>query len=274
MRTIVLTGASDGIGAAAAAQLASDDTRLILVGRSPEKTRRVAEALGAEHLVADYARLDEVHALAAALLDRTERIDVLANNAGGLFDGPVRTDDGFERTFQINHLAPVLLTRLLLERLLAGRAAVIGTASIGARLFGRPRLDDLQTWRGFTPTRAYGNAKFANILFAKGLHAHFHERGLNAVAFHPGNVASNFAADTRTPLHFVYHTALRGVFIPVERGGANLAHFVAGTPGRDWQSGEYYLEPNRLGRSKRAADDSAYVQRHWELTARLLGLHW
>lgn len=113
-QTIVVTGASDGIGAAAARQLAAGNARLIIVGRSPKKTAAVAWATQAESLVADFTRLDDVRSLAAALQARCAHIDVLAHNAGGMFAGPVRTADGFERTLQVNHLAPVLLTRLLL----------------------------------------------------------------------------------------------------------------------------------------------------------------
>ena len=131
MRTIILTGASDGIGAAAARMLAErDDHRLILVGRSPEKTRAVAGELDLEYHLADFSSLDQVRELAQALDATCERIDVLANNAGGIFDGPTRTTDGFEKTFQVNHLAPYLLTNLLIDKLLDSSGSVVNTASV------------------------------------------------------------------------------------------------------------------------------------------------
>lgn len=274
MSTIVITGASDGIGAAAARILAGSDDRLILAGRSPEKTAAVAAEVGAEYFVADFAHLDQVRALADDLLRATDRIDVLANNAGGMFSGPVRTEDGFERTFQINVLAPVLLTNLLRDRLVASQAAVVNTASIAARLFGRLDLDDIQTWDAFTPNRAYGNAKLGNILFTRGLHEHFQAQGLSTVAFHPGNVATSFASDTTSPLRWLYHTVLRRFFlISPARGGANLVHFIQGRPGVDWISGEYY-DQRRLGRTVREAYDPSVVREYWERTATLLGLDW
>lgn len=274
MSTIVITGASDGIGAAAARVLAGSDDRLILAGRSPEKTAAVAAEVGAEYFVADFAHLDQVRALADDLLRATDRIDVLANNAGGMFSGPVRTEDGFERTFQINVLAPVLLTNLLRDRLVASQAAVVNTASIAARLFGRLDLDDIQTWDAFTPNRAYGNAKLGNILFTRGLHEHFQAQGLSTVAFHPGNVATSFASDTTSPLRWLYHTVLRRfLLISPERGGANLVHFIQGRPGEDWISGEYY-DQRRLGHTVREAYDPSVVREYWERTARLLGLDW
>ncbi|WP_313817317.1 SDR family NAD(P)-dependent oxidoreductase [Citricoccus sp.] len=271
MRTIIITGASDGIGAVASALLADDATRLVLVGRSPSKTRAVASRIGAEHHVVDFEHLDEVRDLAAALGSSCERIDVLAHNAGGIFSGPTSTADGFEKTLQVNHLAPFLLTHLLIDRLIDSNAAVVSTSSIGA-LFGRIDLDDLNNWTNFRPNKAYGDAKLANILFTKGLHERFHGDGLSSVAFHPGIVATNFAADTTSYFRHVYHGAFKGLLTPPEGGGANLAHFLAGTPGRDWISGEYYNSRQRIGRTNRQASDPALVRRHWDLTEQMLGI--
>lgn len=274
MRTMIITGASDGIGAEASKLLAGDDTRLVVVGRSPAKTKAVAQSLGAEHHVADFEHLDEVRDLAAELLSSYDRIDVLANNAGGTFAGPDRTEDGFEKTFQINHLAPYLLTNLLIDRLLDSRAAVINTASIAARIYADPDLDDLNTWNRFKSNRAYGNAKLANILFAKGLHERFHDRGLSAMAFHPGMIATNFASQTTSYLKWLYQGALKVLLTPASRGGANLAHFVAGEPGRTWQSGRFYNDNGKPGRTHRAAGDPEMVRRHWDLSAQMLDVSW
>lgn len=204
MTTIVLTGASDGIGAVAASMLAARDVELVIVGRSPEKTRAVAEQTGARFHTADFSRLGNVLDLASVLATEHDSIEMLANNAGGLFSGPQLTEDGFERTFQVDHLAPFLLTHLLMDRLLAGHAAVVNTASVGARLFGRPDLDDVQTLNSFSANRAYGNAKLANILFTKGLHDRYAAQGLSSVAFHPGVIATNFASDGATLMNRLY----------------------------------------------------------------------
>lgn len=273
-RTLVITGASDGIGAAASEQLAGDGTRLILVGRSPEKTRAVAERVGAEYHVVDFERLDEVRDLAARLNDTCDRIDVLANNAGGIFDGPTRTSDGFEKTFQVNHLAPYLLTHLLIDRLLASDATVVNTASIAAKLYGRVDFDDLNGWTRFGPNRAYGNGKLANVLFTAGLHERFHDRGLSSVAFHPGVVATNFASDTTSYLRRMYHGLLGSFLTSPQEGGANLAHFISGSPGADWQSGQFYGANRRIGRTNAQAYDPVVVRRHWEQSARMLGVRW
>ena len=274
MRTIVITGASDGIGAAAARQLADTDARLILVGRSPEKTQAVAAVTGAEYHLADFTRLDEVRRLAEVLNERCDRIDVLANNAGGMFSGPTSTPDGFEKTFQVNHLAPYLLTHLLLGKLLDSRAAVVNTSSIGARLFGSINLDDLNNWQDFKPNKAYGDAKLANVLFTKGLHDRFHDRGLSSVAFHPGNVATNFASDTDSYFQRVYHGVLKRFLISPQQGGVRLRHFIDGKPGDAWVSGEYYGTPKRVGRTNKQADDPEMVREHWQRSADMLGLQW
>ncbi|GAB2790157.1 SDR family NAD(P)-dependent oxidoreductase [Amycolatopsis magusensis] len=274
MNVIVITGASDGIGAAASELLSSDDTRLILTGRSPVKTKAVAERVGAEYHVADFERLDEVRDLATALLDSCDRIDVLANNAGGLFSGPTRTVDGFEKTFQVNHLAPYLLTNLLIDRLLPSRATVVNTSSVGARLNGRIDLEDLNGWKKFTVNRAYGTAKLANILFTKGLHQRFHAHGLSSVAFHPGPIASNFASDTTSYLRWVYRGPLKRLLTSPERGGENLAHFATAATDAPWVSGEYYNERRKIARTNKQAYDAEMVARHWDLSAQMLGVQW
>lgn len=273
-RTLVITGASDGIGAAASRQLADGDTRLVLIGRSPEKTRAVADELGADYHCADFTRLDDIRELAATLRRTCDRIDVLANNAGGIFSGPTATPDGFEMTFQVNHLAPMLLTHLLIDVLIDSQAAVVNTSSIGARLFGRITLDDLNTWQDFSPNLAYGNAKLANVLFTTGLHERFHAQGLSAVAFHPGIVATNFASATDSSFQRIYHGALKAFLISPERGGARLRHFIDGRPDETWRSGAYYGTPRRVGRTNRQAYDPAIVRGHWERSAEMLGIEW
>lgn len=272
--TIVITGASDGIGAAAGRQLATAGATVVFVGRSPEKTRAVAEPFGADYYLADFTRLDEVRQLATALTEKYDRIDVLANNAGGMFSGPTLTPDGFEKTFQVNHLAPVLLTHLLIDKLIDSRAAVINTASIAARLYGRVKLDDLNNWREFNPNTAYGNAKLANILFTRGLHERFHAQGISTVAFHPGFIATNFASDTNSRLQYVYRTALKVFLTSAEQGGARLRHFIEGQPNVDWLSGRYYGSTIRIRRTHRQAYDPDLVREHWQRSADMLGIRW
>jgi NAD(P)-dependent dehydrogenase (short-subunit alcohol dehydrogenase family) len=275
MTTIVITGASDGIGAAAARQLADSGHRLLLVGRSADKIRAVAEETGAEALTADFARLDDVRQLAARIDDLLgdDGLDVLANNAGGIFGDRTPTVDGHEKTIQVNHLAPFLLTNLLLLRLLRNRGAVINTSSVGHRLFGHLDVDDLDNERRFSANKAYGDAKLANVLFAKSLHTRFHAEGLSAVAFHPGTVRTNFAADSSSVMRIVYRSFLgRLILTGVEEGGSILRWFIEGTPDETWFSGAYYDERTLSNRVNPQVDDPALAEALWRRSAELVGI--
>lgn len=274
-QTIVITGASDGIGAAAARLIRATrpDTDLVLVGRNPAKTKAVATEVGAPFHVADFSRLDEVRGLAAELLT-LPRIDVLGNNAGGIFDGPTRTADGFELTWQVNYLAPYLLTNLLRETLLDSRAAVVGTSSVASVLFSRFDPADPETVDNFSPNRAYGNAKLATNWFARALHDRFHEQGLSAVSFHPGVIATNFGAESSGILHHAYDLAGDRLFTPAEQGGVNLAYFLTGVPGIHWRSGKYHNGRRRPGLQRRAARDRDLADSVFTGTADVLGVQW
>jgi NAD(P)-dependent dehydrogenase (short-subunit alcohol dehydrogenase family) len=242
-RTILITGASDGIGAAAARQLSAAGHRLLLVGRSPQKTAAVAREVGAAHFLADFSRLDDVRRLARDVRDATDRVDVLANNAGAILGPRTITVDDNEATLQVNHLAPFLLTQLLLPLLQAGDGIVVNTASSAARRLARFDIDDLQGERSYSPNRAYGNAKLANILHARGLQARYGEAGISAVAFDPGNVRTGFGAGSSSLLRVVWRTPLaRLLLISAEQGGSTLASFADGSPGSTWQPGTFYTE--------------------------------
>jgi NAD(P)-dependent dehydrogenase (short-subunit alcohol dehydrogenase family) len=271
-RTIVITGASDGIGAVAARHLAAAGERVVVVGRSPEKTRAVAAEIEAPAYVTDFADLGQVSALAADLRAACPRIDVLVNNAGAVLGDFTRTVDGFEKTLQVNHLAPFLLTHLLLDVLIDSRATVINTASVAARKFGNIDLEDLQNERAYHPLKAYGDAKLHNILFTRELHRRYAGRGLSAAAFHPGNVATNFASDTTANWRYIYTTPLRHLMlISPERGARTLLWLLAGRAGAEWQSGAYYVKTT-VGSTNLQAEDTELARAAWDRSARLLGL--
>lgn len=270
-RTVVITGGSDGIGAAAARSLAAKGWRVVVVGRNAEKTAAVAGTIGAESFVADFSRLDEVRELAAALASQVGPIDVLANNAGGIFGDRTRTVDGNELTLQVNHLAPFLLTNLLLQQVSVG--AVVNTASIAARLMGRIDLDDLNNDARFSANKAYGDAKLANILFTKGLHQGFAGRPVASVAFHPGVVGTNFSSDSTSLMRLLYRTPLAKLFtISAAKGGETLEWFVAGQPGVTWQAGEYYDERHHATNVNPQIFDEDLIEGLWKRSAELVGL--
>jgi NAD(P)-dependent dehydrogenase (short-subunit alcohol dehydrogenase family) len=269
-RTIVVTGASDGIGAAAARQLAGKGDHLVLVGRSEAKTAACAHPLGAPYRCADFTRLDDVRVLAEWLRAECPRIDVLANNAGGIWGKREITADGFEKTMQVNHLAPFLLTNLLVDVLIASGAKVINTSSSAAR-GGHLEIDDLDSHTKYSPNDAYCNSKLANILFTKELHRRYHVQGINTAAFHPGWVATSFAADTTSLVRHLYHTPLKYLALTSPgKGAENLVWLVNGSPGSDWVSGEYYEK--KVARTIPQAGDAALARKLWDRSADMLGL--
>lgn len=272
VKTIVITGASDGIGAAAARRLHRDGHRVVIVGRSPQKTQAVAREIGADHYLADFTRLDDVRELAAELNTVYPCIDVLANNAGGVFGDRTKTIDDFEKTFQINHLAPFLFTRLLMDTLIAGKATVIQTSSVGARMSGKVVLDDLDHDRDFTAVRAYNTAKLENILFTKELHRRYHAQGISTAAFHPGNVATSFATESDSVLKYITGNRIgRAFLIPPDRGADQLVWLAQGRPGIDWISGTYYEKRKPAKRNNPQALDTDLARRLWDRSEELLG---
>jgi NAD(P)-dependent dehydrogenase (short-subunit alcohol dehydrogenase family) len=271
MKTIVVTGASDGIGAAAARKLHADGHRVIVVGRSPEKTAAVARELGADHFVADFAVLDHVRELAAGLDAAYPRIDVLCNNAGGVFGDRAKTVDGFEKTFQVNHLAPFLLTQLLLDKLIAAGASVIQTSSFAARMTGKIEMDDLEHDRDFNANVAYGTVKLENILFTKELHRRYHDQGISSAAFHPGVVATGFAAESHSWLRHMYTNPVGRLFMTSpEKGADQMVWLAEGRPGEDWESGTYYEKGKPATRNNPQALDDGLAEWLWERSEELL----
>ena len=265
-RIIVITGASDGIGAAAARMLAASGDQVVLVGRTPEKTMAVAQELGADYFLADFTDLAQVQTLAVALARKYPRIDVLVNNAGGVM-GPLEvTVDGHEKTFQVNHLAPFLLTTQLIETLVASRATIINTSSAAHRLMAKFNIDDLDAEKHYSANAAYGNAKLANILFTRELQRRYGRRGLNAAAFHPGVVGSNFAAESAGVIKLAYGVLSKRFMISPIQGADTLVWLATGQPGVEWTPGEYYFKRKVTRVTKTAADSTLAVQL-WESSA-------
>lgn len=268
-RTIVITGASSGIGEAAARTLAQTGDTIVVVGRSVQRTRAVADDIGADYFVADFSQLDHVANLAADLKDKYPRIDVLANNAGGIMAGRELTGDGHEKTFQVNHLAPFLLTRLLEDTLLASAATVINTSSVAHSIFGKMDIADLELTKKYSSNRAYGNAKLANILFSRELHRRFNARGLSSAAFHPGGVATNFSAGSKSYLRFLYGSGFRSYMLTPAQGAQTLIWLTFGEPGQDWRSGEYFAK-SKPAKTSRQAQDNVLARQLWEESERMV----
>lgn len=276
--TIVITGASSGLGRAAATELAALGATVAVVGRNPERTRAVADQIGGDAFLADFSSFDSVRRVAAELLDRYPRIDVLANNAGGLQSHRVVTGDGHEQTIQVNHLSPFLLTSLLLPRLSESAAdgrdvRVISTASVAHRV-GALDLKDLdwrnRSWAG--GWRAYGSAKTATILFTRELARRTAGTGVSAYSFHPGFVSTRFGSDSRT-MKIGAKLGNAGLSITPEAGAAPLV-MLAGSSEVAAASGTYFDRLNPDGHLTRTAQNDEIARQLWtlseELTAELV----
>jgi NAD(P)-dependent dehydrogenase (short-subunit alcohol dehydrogenase family) len=262
--TIVITGGSSGIGAAAARALRERGHTVAITGRSPE-TLRLAKEIGADAFIADFARFRDVRALAAQLLARYPRIDVLANNVGGLIAMRQVSEDGHEKTLQVNHLGGFLLTLLLRERLEASGATVINTSS-GAHRMGRLDFADLENARDYSAWRAYGAAKLMNILHADELNRRF--QGVHGVSFHPGVVATGFAREGARAARFLYESFLRKLFmLTPEKGADTLVWLATTTPGTDWTPGEFYVK-RKIARKSAQAEDPRLAQQLWDFSER------
>jgi NAD(P)-dependent dehydrogenase (short-subunit alcohol dehydrogenase family) len=267
-RTIVITGASDGIGAAAARRLRRSGENVVVVGRSESKAAAVATELDAAYFVADFSDLSQVRALADKIRSEYSRIDVLANNAGGMFTKVHETADGHEITFQVNYLAPFLLTTQLMDVLVDSRATVVNTTSSSHKLLPRVTIDDLETTDRRRPSTAYALTKLAIVLFTKELHRRYHASGLSTATFHPGYVNSNFgeASGSRILGFMKYHVPITTRFTAtVDQGADQLVWLASSTPGVDWTPGEYYSK-GKIAKANRAAYDPALARELWDRT--------
>lgn len=271
-QVVVITGASDGIGAAAARLLKANGDHVIVVGRSPEKTKQIARELDAPYYLADFANFDDVRALAERLRSDAPRIDVLANNAGGIMGGRLLTVDGNELTTQVNHLSPFLLTNLLLETLIASKATVITTSSVIHRQAGTLDLNDLTLEKGYSAQHAYAKAKLMNILFTRELHKRYHDVGIATAAFHPGVVRTHFSSEFGGGINFLYSSILKGFLRSPEKGAATLVWLATTDPDTLWTSGEYYKD-KKIKKSSKQSHVAGLANSLWDLSLNITKLH-
>jgi NAD(P)-dependent dehydrogenase (short-subunit alcohol dehydrogenase family) len=272
-RTVLITGATRGIGFAASLALARLGARLILVGRHRGRLDAAIAAVRRESraepvgYLCDVSALASVRALAADVLRRHPAIHVLINNAGGAFKRRSLTVDGIERTFATNHLGPFLLTTLLLERVVASAPArIVTVTSIGHR-DGTLDFDDLGFERGYWIMKAYRRSKLANVLFANELARRLTGTGVTSNSVHPGAVATHIWSGA--PLWTKPYIALflRPRFISAEAGSANVVRLAA-DPALEGVTGQYFEEDCPTPSSP-LAQDASLARRLWGVSEAL-----
>ena len=276
-KTVLVTGGTGGIGLATAAGLAGLGARVGIVGRDAGRARAAAErirtgATGSEVdvFIADVSSQREVQRLAGQVLAAYPRLDVLVNNVGGYWATRHATEDGLERTFAVNHLAPFLLTHLLLDRLRSSAPARVVTVSSGAQAMGRIDFDDLQGERSYSGQRAYNQSKLANVLFTYELARRLEGSGVTANVLHPGVVRTAFGQEDSRGWMRLMLPVVRPFMKTPERG-AETSIYLASSPEVEGVSGRYFAN-SKPKTSSRASYDTAAARRLWEVSAGLVGL--
>src|SRR6266480_3217275 len=245
-KSVLVTGGTGGIGKATAIALAALGARVGITGRDQARTEAAAAGIRAapgnpavDAFAADMSAQAGVRRLAAQVLDTYPRLDVLVNNVGGFWAHRHVTADGLERTFALNHLAPFLLTSLLMDRLTASAPARIVTVSSGAHTGGRIDFDDLQGERNYSGQRAYSQSKLANVMFTYELARRLAGTGVTATVAHPGVVRTGFGAEDQAA-HMAGMIGVARLFMNTPGRGALTPVYLASSPEVEGVTGRYY----------------------------------
>jgi retinol dehydrogenase 14 len=274
-KTVLVTGGSGGIGKATAVGLATLGAHLAITGRDRERTDRAAREIRAagggpvDVFVADLSSQTEVRRLAGEALQRLPRIDVLVNNVGGYWNSRHVTADGLERTFALNHLAPFLLTHLLLDRLTHNSPARVVTVSSHAHAQGRIDFDDLQGERHYSGAKAYNQSKLANVLFTYELATRLLDQAVvTANVVHPGVVSTSFGAEDPATVQRLFIPLLRHL-MKAPAHGAATSIYVASAPHLEQVTGRYFTNSKPKKSSQRTYDVDV-AARFWDISADLV----
>ena len=276
-KSVLVTGGTGGIGKATAIGLAALGARVGITGRDPARTEAAAAGIRAtpgspvvDAFAADMSVQAGVRRLAAQVLDTYPRLDVLVNNAGGFWAHRHVTADGLERTFALNHLAPFLLTSLLLDRLTASAPARIITVSSGAHARGRIDFDDLQGERNYSGQHAYSQSKLANVIFTYELARRLKGTGVTATVLHPGVVRTRFGAEDQAAYLAVMIRVAR-LFMKTPAQGAGTPIYLASSSQVEGITGRYFVN-RKLKISSKVSYDTTAAARLWQASIDLAGM--
>lgn len=249
---------------------------LAIIGRDRGRTEDAAREIGAagggrvDMFIADLSSQSQVRELAEQVLQCLSRIHVLINNVGAYFDTRHATVDGLERTFALNHLAPFLLTNLLLEKLKQSASARVVTVSSNAQAAGRIDFSDLQSEKSYSGARAYSQSKLANVLFSYELAKRLKGTSVTANALHPGLVSTSFGAEDPATIQRVFVPFLRPFMKSPAQGAATSIH-LASAPELEQVTGRYFAH-SHAKKSSGPSYDQATAARLWQVSADLVGL--
>jgi retinol dehydrogenase-14 len=276
-KTVLITGATGGIGKATAIGLAALGARVAITGRDLGRTEAAAAEIRSvtgnpdvDAFGADLSSQAEVRRLAAAVLDAYPRLDVLVNNVGGFWAKRHVTADGLEHTFAVNHLAAFLLTDLLLARLEASAPARVVTVSSGAQSMGTIDFEDLQGERGYSGQKAYNQSKLASVMFTYELARRLDGTGVTATVLHPGVVRTAFGAEDPSWVYKLIVPFVRP-FMKTPRQGAATSIYLASSPEVEGVTGKYFAG-GRPRTSNKVSYDEAAAARLWQVSADLVGM--
>lgn len=276
-KVCLVTGGTSGIGYITARELAKFGAKVVITARNQEKAKRSVEMLRAESgnreiyaLIADFASQSQVRDLAAEYKRKYARLDVMINNAGAIYFRRSLSQDGIEMTFAVNHLAPFLLTNLLMDRLAASAPARIVNVASNAHEGKVINFNDLEGQKNYNFMNAYGQSKLANIMFTYELDRRLAGSGMTVNAVHPGYVGTNMGANNGW---------LVRLFLPINRlfaidvdQGAQTVIYLASSPGVAGISGKYYFQNKAVASSPYSHDENA-ARRLWEVSAKMAGLN-
>jgi NAD(P)-dependent dehydrogenase (short-subunit alcohol dehydrogenase family) len=272
-QVFLITGATDGIGKAAAKDFARRGAAVTIVGRNKEKTEQVlADLKGAsgnknlDFLLCDLSRLADVRRAAEEFKAKHARLHVLVNNAGAMFRAPVKGPDGFELTFALNHLAYFQLTTSLLELIRKTPGARIVSTSSAMQARGALDLQKTPTSMEGSGALAYATSKLANVLFTKELQRRLEGSTATANCFHPGYVRSRFGSDLGVLMRVVFTLALP--FSKSPEAGADSLIWLATSPESASLKGEYIANRRPVTPSKQAMDPKLAADL-WALSEKL-----
>jgi len=273
-KTVLITGASAGVGLHSAIGLAKLGAEVVMVGRDEGRTAQAVELVKSQtgnqaisYLLADLSSLKDVHKLAQEFKSKYNKLDVLLNNAGAIHFWRQVSVDGYEMTLALNHLNYFLLTDLLLDMLKAGPSGRIVNVSSRAHYRGHVNFDDLQTQHGYNAMKAYSMSKLMNVLFTYELSRRLQGKNVTANCLHPGFVASNFAVNNGWWVRL--GMAFLSGRISVEEG-AKCSIYLASSPEVQRLSGKYFNYDIKEQRSSEESYDETEAKRLWDVSEQLV----